>query len=74
GDLVPPSANVAPTPTDATPVPSSVGTMPAPQGYASTVPADGTPLSRRANSFSTSIDELFGDIGGSIGSEVIRPP
>ncbi|CAK9150925.1 unnamed protein product [Ilex paraguariensis] len=39
-----------------------------------TAPVDLAPPSHSANTFSASIDEIFGDIGGHIGGVVTRPP
>ncbi|CAK9157483.1 unnamed protein product, partial [Ilex paraguariensis] len=44
------------------PAPAPIDVEPAPQGYTSTVHTDAALPSRSADSFSTSIDELFGDI------------
>ncbi|CAK9161813.1 unnamed protein product [Ilex paraguariensis] len=75
-DTAPLCVEAAPTPTpaNAAPTPTSVGNMPTLQGNASTIHIDAAPPSRNTDSFSASIDELFGDIEGGIGSEVTSPP
>ncbi|CAK9169838.1 unnamed protein product, partial [Ilex paraguariensis] len=54
--------------------PVSVDVEPAPQDEASMVRTDIMSSSHSTNSFSTSIDELFGGIRGGISGKVTSPP